>query len=313
MGVAKSILELIGNTPLLELSRRINPTGVRILAKLEYFNPAGSVKDRVGLSLVEAAERSGKLRPGMTLVEPTSGNTGLGLALAALLKGYRLVVTMPDKVSQEKRALLQAYGAEVVICPTQVKPDDPESYYSVARRIAAERQAFLPNQYENPANPEAHYRGTGPEIWQQTEGRLDGFVAGVGTGGTISGSGRYLKEQNPNIKVVGVDPEGSMIYSQFYRQEHDLHPYLVEGIGEEFIPQTLNLAIMDEVIRVGDQESFEMARELLHREGLFVGGSSGAAVVGALRYAEKIRQGTLVVLLPDSGHNYLGRLYSSKA
>ena len=271
------------------------------------------MKDRVGLSLIEAAERSGKLRPGMTLVEPTSGNTGLGLALAALLKGYQLVVTMPDKVSREKRALLRAYGAEVVICPTQVKPDDPESYYSVARRIAAERPAFLPNQYENPANPGAHYRSTGPEIWQQTEGHMDGFIAGVGTGGTISGSGRYLKEQNPNIKVVGVDPEGSMIYSQFYRQEHDLHPYLVEGIGEEFIPQTLDLAIMDEVIRVGDQESFEMARALLHQEGLFVGGSSGAAVVGALRYAEKIRQGTLVVLLPDSGHNYLGRLYSSKA
>jgi len=295
---------------MVELSPRTNPTRVRILAKLEFMNPGGSVKDRIGLMMIERAEREGRLKKGMTIVEPTSGNTGIGLALVCLLKGYKLVVTMPDKMSREKIDLLRAYGAEVVICPTAVPPEDPQSYYSVARRIAEERGGFLPNQYENLANPEAHYQTTGPEIWEQTHGEIDAFVCGIGTGGTISGTGRFLKEQNPDIKVVGVDPEGSMIYTAFYGQLHDVHPYLVEGIGEDLIPQTLDFSVIDEIIRVNDRDSFLMTRRLLESEGLFVGVSSGSAVLGALRYAEKLKRGTLVVILPDSGRNYLQKAFS---
>ena len=310
MRIANNILELIGQTPMVELSPRINPTNVRILAKLESFNPGGSVKDRIGLAMIERAEREGRLKPGMTIVEPTSGNTGIGLAIACLLKGYKLVVTMPDKMSREKIDLLKAYGAEVVVCPTAVEPEDPRSYYSVARRIAEERGGYLPDQYSNPANPEAHYRTTGPEIWEQTRGELDAFVCGVGTGGTISGVGRFLKEKNPGVKIVGVDPEGSMLYTAFYNQPHDVHPYLVEGIGEDLIPETLDFGVIDEMIRVNDRDSFLMTRELLQKEGLFVGISSGSAVLGALRYAEKMKEGTLVVLLPDSGRNYLGKVFN---
>ncbi len=310
MRIANNVLELIGQTPMVELSPRINPTNVRILAKLESFNPGGSVKDRIGLAMIERAEREGRLKPGMTIVEPTSGNTGIGLAIACLLKGYKLVVTMPDKMSKEKIELLKAYGAEVFVCPTAVEPEDPRSYYSVARRIAEERDGFLPDQYSNPANPEAHYRTTGPEIWDQTRGQLDAFVCGVGTGGTISGVGRFLKEKKPDVKIVGVDPEGSMLYTAFYNQPHDVHPYLVEGIGEDLIPETLDFSVIDEMIRVNDRDSFVMTRELLQKEGLFVGISSGSAVLGALRYAEKMREGTLVVLLPDSGRNYLGKVFN---
>ncbi len=309
MRVAKDILELIGQTPMVELSPRINPTAVCILAKLEYFNPGGSVKDRIGLAMIERAERDGKLTEGMTIVEPTSGNTGIGLALACLLKGYQLAVTMPDKMSREKIDLLRAYGAEVIVCPTAVQPEDPRSYYSVARQIAKERDAYLPDQYSNPANPQAHYRTTGPEIWEQTDGKLDAFVCGVGTCGTISGAGRFLKEQKPDVKIVGVDPEGSMLYTAFYDQPHDVHPYLTEGIGEDLIPETLDFSVIDEMIRVDDRESFLMTRELLRKEGLFVGVSSGSAVAGALQYAEKMETGTLVVLLPDSGRNYLGKAF----
>ncbi|OGF54151.1 MAG: cystathionine beta-synthase [Candidatus Fraserbacteria bacterium RBG_16_55_9] len=309
MRIAKNILELIGQTPMVELSR-INPTKVRMLAKLEYLNPGGSVKDRVGVSMIERAEREGKLKPGMTVVEPTSGNTGVGLALACILKGYKLVCTIPDKQSREKIDLLKAYGAEVIVCPTAVEPDDPRSYYSVARQIAEERKGFLPNQYENPGNPEAHYETTGPEIWEQTQGQIEAFVCGVGTGGTISGIGRCLKEKDPSVKIVGVDPEGSMIYTEFYAQPHHVHPYLIEGIGEDLIPGTLNLKIIDEIIRVKDKESYLMARQLLQCEGLFVGSSGGSAVLGALRYAEKMKKGTLVVLLPDSGRNYVGKVFS---
>lgn len=310
MRVVKNVLELIGNTPLVELSDRLNPTDVRILMKVEMFNPGGSVKDRIGLKMIEHAERHGELKPGTTIVEPTSGNTGVGLAIAGRLKGYPLVVTMPDKMSQEKMDLLRAYGAEVVVCPTAVEPDDPESYYSVAARIAEERGGYLPNQYEHPANPQAHYETTGPEIWEQTNGELDAFVCGVGTGGTISGTGRYLKEQRSDIQIVGVDPEGSMIYTEFYDQPHDVFPYAVEGIGEDLIPGTLDMSVIDEMIRVQDGESFRMTRALVETEGLMVGGSCGSAVLGAIRHAEKLGTGTIVTLLPDSGRNYVKRVFN---
>lgn len=310
MRVARDLLELIGQTPMVELSSRINPTNVRILTKLEYLNPGGSVKDRIGISMLERAERAGQLKEGMTVVEPTSGNTGVGLAIACILRGYKLVVTMPDKMSQEKIDLLKAYGAEVIVCPTAVEPDDPRSYYSVARRVAEARGGYLPNQYEHPGNPEAHYRTTGPEIWEQTQGRMDAFVCGVGTGGTISGVGRYLKEQNPDIKIIGVDPEGSMIYTAFYQQPHDVRPYLVEGIGEDLIPRTLDMSVIDEIVRVDDRESFLMTRQLMRKEGMLVGGSSGSAVLGALGYAERLGEGTLVVLLPDSGRNYIRKIFN---
>lgn len=312
MRVAENLLELIGQTPMVALNR-INPfKNIRLLAKLEYFNPGGSVKDRIGIAMVEAAERDKKLKPGDWIVEPTSGNTGVGICIAAILKGYRMVFTMPDKVSPEKIDLLRAYGAEMVICPTAVAPDNPQSYYSVAKKIARERPAFLPNQYENSANPEAHYRSTGPEIWEQTQGKLDAFVAGVGTGGTISGIGRFLKEQNPHIKIVGADPEGSMIYTEFYKLPHNVHTYLIEGIGEDIIPGTLQLKTIDEIIRVYDRESYDMARELGRKEAILTGSSGGAALVAALRYAEKMQQGTIVVLIPDTGRQYLSKVYSEQ-
>jgi cystathionine beta-synthase len=312
MRVAQNILELVGQTPMVELSR-INPyKNVRLLAKLEYFNPGGSVKDRIAISMIEAAEREGKLKPGGWIVEPTSGNTGAGIALVALLKGYKVAFTMPDKVAAEKINYLKALGGEVHVCPTAVEPDDPRSYYSVARRIAKERPAFHPNQYDNLFNPEAHYRTTGPEIWQQTAGKIDAFICGVGTGGTISGIAQYLKEKNPSVKIVGADPEGSMIYSEFYGQPHDVHTYLVEGIGEDIIPGTLNLKMIDEIIRVNDKDSYAMTRELVRKEGIMTGSSGGSAMLAVLRYAEKVKQGTLVVLIPDSGRAYLGKVYSDE-
>ncbi len=312
MRVAENLLELIGQTPMVAL-KRINPiTSVRLLAKLEYFNPGGSVKDRIGIAMLEAAERAGKLKPGDWIVEPTSGNTGVGLCIAAIVKGYRVVLTMPDKVSQEKINLLKAYGAEVVICPTAVAPDDPRSYYSVARQIAKERPALLLNQYENLANPEAHYRTTGPEIWEQTQGKLDAFVAGIGTGGTISGVGKFLKERNAAVKIVGADPEGSMIYSEFYKLPHHVHTYFIEGIGEDIIPKALDFSVIDEIIRVTDREAYQMARELAKKEAILTGSSGGAALVAALQYAEKLKEGTIVVLIPDTGRQYLSKVYSEE-
>lgn len=312
MRVAENLLELIGQTPMVAL-KRINPiTSVRLLAKLEYFNPGGSVKDRIGIAMLEAAERAGKLKPGDWIVEPTSGNTGVGLCIAAIVKGYRVVLTMPDKVSQEKINLLKAYGAEVVICPTAVAPDDPRSYYSVARQIAKERPALLLNQYENLANPEAHYRTTGPEIWEQTQGKLDAFVAGIGTGGTISGVGKFLKERNAAVKIVGADPEGSMIYSEFYKLPHRVHTYFIEGIGEDIIPKALDFSVIDEIIRVTDREAYQMARELAKKEAILTGSSGGAALVAALQYAEKLKEGTIVVLIPDTGRQYLSKVYSEE-
>jgi cystathionine beta-synthase len=307
MQVHESILDAMGGTPLVRLSRVGRGLDPAILAKVEYLNPGGSVKDRIGLAMVERAEAAGLLRPGGTIVEPTSGNTGAGLAIVAALKGYRCIFTMPDKVSQEKIALLRGYGAEVVVTPTAVAPDSPESYYSVADRLAAEVPgAFQPNQYANQANPEAHYQSTGPEIWEQTGGAVDVFVAGVGTGGTITGVGRYLKERKPGTLVVGADPEGSI-----YSQPDDVHPYLVEGVGEDFWPSTLDRSVVDRYVTVADRDSFQMTRRLAREEGLLVGGSCGLAVHAALEVARDLGpDATVVVLLPDSGRGYLSKIYN---
>jgi len=309
-----NILSTIGQTPLVRLNsvtRGIQPT---VLAKVEFFNPGGSVKDRIAPAIVEAAERAGRLKPGGTIVEATSGNTGVGLAIVAAIKGYRCIFVMPDKMSEDKIRLLRAFGAQVVITPTAVEPDDPRSYYSVAKRIVAETpNAILADQYHNPANPEAHYRVTGPELWQQTGGRIDVFVAGMGTGGTVTGVGRYLKEQNSAIKVVGVDPVGSILHDLFQTSKTvTAHTYKVEGIGEDFLPSTLDLSVLDDTVQVSDKESFLMARRLVREEGIFCGGSSGSAVAGALRYIRNHNLGpeaTVVVLLPDSGSRYLSKVF----
>ncbi|HEY3266751.1 MAG TPA: cystathionine beta-synthase [Armatimonadota bacterium] len=304
----ESVLEAIGRTPLIRLSRVTDGLPVTLLAKVESLNPGGSVKDRVGLAMIEDAERQGFLRPGGTIVEATAGNTGVGLAVVAASKGYRCIFVLPDKMSEDKVNLLRAYGAEVVITPTSVAPDSPESYNGVADRIAREIPgAFRPNQFANPVNPGAHYRTTGPEIWQDTDGRVDVFVAGMGTGGTISGVGRYLKEQNPNVLVIGADPEGSILSGDAPK------PYVVEGIGEDFVPATFDRQAVDEMVRVSDAESFQMARRLAREEGLLVGGSSGTAVSAALKYARRLPAGkVVVVLLPDTGRNYLSKIFSSK-
>src|SRR5256712_10361261 len=269
--ILDTILDAVGNTPLVRMSHLAADTSTQVVAKVELLNPGGSVKDRIGLAMLEAAEAAGLVRPGATIVEPTSGNTGTGLAIAAALKGYRLVCVMPDKMSSDKIALLRAYGAEVVVCPTAVPRESPQSYYSVSDRLAREIPgAFQPNQYFNPRNPEAHYQTTGPEIWEQTEGRIDVFVAGMGTGGTISGVAKYLKEKKPNVHVVGADPEGSM-YSG------SIAPYKVEGVGEGFMPGTMNIEIVDQIVQVTDKQSFVAARRLAREEGILVGGSSGLA------------------------------------
>ena len=285
MPVLDSFLDAMGDTPLVRLRAVTRGVKPAILAKLEMLNPGGSVKDRIGIRMIEAAERDGLLKPGGTIVEPTSGNTGHGLAIAAAVRGYRCIFVMPDKMSQEKISLLRAYGAEVVICPTAVSPDSPESYYRVADRLAAEIPgAFQPNQYHNPVNPQTHYETTGPEIWRQTEGRLTAFVCGVGTGGTISGAGRYLKEQNPDVLVVGADPEGSLYSGDTPR------PYLVEGIGEDFLPSTFDPSVVDRYVRVSDRDSFLTARAITRREGILVGGSSGTAVFAALAGRSRSRR-----------------------
>ena len=308
MQAVDSLIELVGNTPLVRMHRFSAGVAPTLLAKVEYVNPGGSVKDRIGLAMVEAAEKSGELRPGGTIVEPTSGNTGAGLAIVAAQRGYRCVFVMPDKMSQEKIDLLRAFGAEVIVCPTAVEPDDPRSYYRTADRLVEEIPgAYQPNQYFNRSNPEAHYRSTGPELWAQTDGEIDVFVAGVGTGGTISGTGRYLKEQNPEVVIVGADPEGSLYSGD------EVHPYLVEGVGEDFMPDTYDASVVDRFVRVSDRDSFLTARRLTREEGILVGGSGGLAAWAALQIAaEYPPDANIVVLLPDSGRGYLSKIFNDK-
>jgi cystathionine beta-synthase len=302
-----NVVDIIGNTPLVRLRSVTEGIAATVLAKVEYFNPGGSVKDRIALRMVEEAEKAGLLGPGGTIVEPTSGNTGVGLALVAQLRGYRCVFVCPDKVSEDKQNVLRAYGAEVVVCPTAVAPEDPRSYYNVSDRLAREIPgAWKPDQYSNPANPRSHYEETGPEIWEQTAGKITHFVAGVGTGGTISGVGRYLKEQGP-VRIVGADPEGSVYSGGTGR------PYLVEGVGEDFWPETYDRGVCDEIIEVSDSDSFEMTRRLAREEGLLVGGSCGMAVVAALEAARRAGpDDVVVVLLPDGGRGYLSKIFNDR-
>jgi cystathionine beta-synthase len=306
MDVADTLLDLVGHTPMVYLDRTARDLSCQVMAKLEYLNPGGSVKDRPAVRMVEVAERTGRLHPGGTIVEPTSGNTGVGLAIVAARRGYRCIFTMPDKIAEEKRALLRAYGAEVVICPTSVAPEHPESYYSVARRLTEETPgAWQPNQYANPENPESHVRSTGPEIWEQTAGRITHFVASIGTGGTISGIGHYLKARNPAIQIIGADPEGSVYSGGSGR------PYLVEGIGEDFWPEAYDRSIADRVVMVSDRDSFLTARRVTRDEGILLGGSCGTAIWAALEVGRDLGpDDVMVVLLPDSGRGYLSKVYN---
>lgn len=307
MQIHESIVDAIGNTPLVRLSR-IHPRG-NLVAKVESTNPGGSIKDRIALGMIERAEEHGWLSPGDTIVEPTSGNTGVGLAMAAAIKGYKLICVMQDKQSKEKQDLLKAYGAEVHLCPTDVEPADPSSYYSVAAELSSRPNHYQPDQYSNPANPQAHVLATGPEIWEQTGGTIDIFVAGVGTGGTISGNAKYLKEQNPNLMVVGVDPEGSIFTAE---SDEDVTTYLIEGVGEDFWPETYDPELTDRYEMVTDAEAFTMTRRLAVEEGILVGGSGGMAVVGAQRVAEQHPDKLVVVIIPDSGRSYLSKIFNDE-
>ncbi|HSL00249.1 MAG TPA: pyridoxal-phosphate dependent enzyme [Rubrobacteraceae bacterium] len=308
MDYFENVIETVGKTPLVHLGRVERDEGIDalLLAKVEYLNPGGSVKDRPAVKMIEVAEERGLLKPGGTIVEPTSGNTGAGLALAAAVMGYRCICVMPDKTSKEKQDFLKAMGAEVVVTPTGLTPDDPESYYAVADRLAREIPGgFKPGQYDNPANPLAHYETTGPELWEQTGGRITHFVAGMGTCGTITGVGRYLKEKNPDVQIVGADPEGSI-----FSDPENVHTYAVEGVGEDFYPENHDPAVVDAVIQVTDRESFLMTRRLMAEDGLFVGGSCGMAVVAAVRAAKGLPESAVVVvLLPDTGRNYVSKVF----
>ena len=311
--IVESIVDTIGNTPMVSL-KVFNHFQSQFYGKIESFNPGGSVKDRIGVTIIDDAENKGLLKKEGTIVEATSGNTGLGLALVGIKKGYSVILVMPDKMSPEKMNLLKAIGCEVIVCPTEVQPDDPRSYYSVAKRLAIEIDgAYLANQYYNPANPYTHYMTTGPEIWKQTGGKITHFVAGIGTGGTISGVAKYLKEQNPEIKIIGVDPEGSILahYHKFRNTDVKAKSYKVEGVGEDIIPATVDFDLIDEVITVNDEESFQWTRDLAQQDGLLLGGSSGLAAAGAAKYFENTNENEFVVILfPDTGERYLGRIFS---
>lgn len=305
--IYESVVDLIGNTPLVKLNKVTAGIEATVVVKVEYLNPGGSAKDRIAVKMIDAAEKSGALKPGGTIIEPTSGNTGVGLAIVAQQRGYKCIFVVPDKVAQDKINVMKAYGAEVIVCPYAVEPEDPSSYYSVSARLAREvKDAWKPDQYSNQENPASHYESTGPEIWQDTEGKVTHFVAGIGTGGTISGVGKYLKEQSGGaVKIIGADPQGSVYSGGSGR------PYLVEGVGEDFWPTAYDPSVVDQVIEVSDQEAFEMTRRLAEEEGLLVGGSCGLAVVAGLEVARKAQPDDLVViLLPDSGRGYLGKIFN---
>lgn len=314
MNYKRNILETIGKTPLIKLNRIQRGLAPLILVKMESFNPGGSSKDRIAVSMIDEAERQGLLKPGGTIIEPTSGNTGLGLALTGIVRGYKMIFTMPDKMSREKEELLTAHGAKVIRTPTNVKPDDPRSYYKVAERLLREiPNSFSPNQYFNKHNPAAHFRSTGPEIWEDTDGKITHFVAGIGTGGTISGTGKFLKEKNPAVQVIGVDTEGSLYEDYFRKREAKVHSYLIEGIGEDFVPPIVNFEGIDDIITVSDKDAFIMARKLVREEGIFSGSSAGAAVFAGLQIAQNLSQEeVMVILLPDSGKSYLSTLYNDE-
>ncbi len=317
--IYNSIIETIGNTPLVRLNKIGGELDAQITAKVEYLNPGQSIKDRIALKMIDDAEEKGLLKPGGTIIEGTSGNTGMGLALVAAVRGYKCIFTTTDKQSKEKVDLLRALGAEVRVCPTNVEPEDPRSYYSVAKRLDEEiPNSYYPNQYDNLSNTRAHYETTGPEIWEQTEGKITHYVAGMGTGGTISGTGKYLKEQNPDIKVIGVDSVGSVFKKYFETGEFDkneIKPYLTEGIGEDLIPENVDFDIIDDVVQVNDKNALVTTRELARQEGLFIGGSCGAAVYGAIEYAKREQLGSdalMVIILPDSGTRYVSKIYSDE-
>jgi cystathionine beta-synthase len=308
MGIHDDVVAAIGNTPLVRLSRVHTPGN--LVAKLEFMNPGGSIKERIAVTMIDQAEREGLLRPGGTIIEPTSGNTGVGLAMVGAVRGYRVICTVPDKVSKEKQDLLRAYGVEVIETPTEYGPGHPESYYGMADRLASEIEgSFQPNQYFNTGNPRAHYETTGPEIWEQTDGAVDVLVAGVGTGGTITGAGQFLKEQKPAVEIVGADPEGS-IYTQ--GPDGDIHQYLVEGVGEDFYPETVDLDLIDRFIEVDDAGSFAMARRLARTEGVLTGGSGGLAVEAAVRVAREDSEKLVVAIVPDSGRGYLSKVFNDE-
>ncbi|PQJ36177.1 cystathionine beta-synthase [Salinibacter sp. 10B] len=316
-----TVLGTIGNTPLVRINQLAEDFPCTVLGKVEFFNPGGSVKDRIGISMIEDAEEKGLIEPGGTIIEGTSGNTGAGLAIAAIAKGYRCIFTTTDKQSREKVDVLRGLGAEVLICPTNVEPDDPRSYYSVAQRLAEEipNSVYL-NQYDNPSNPQIHYETTGPELWEQTEGRITHYVAGAGTGGTISGTGRYLKEQQEDVNVIGVDPAGSVFYKYFHEgvfDEEEIYPYFTEGVGEDILPDNMDFDVVDDFVRVEDKEAMQMTRRLAREEGLFIGQSCGMAMAGALQWMEDHRNeltedDVVVVLLPDSGFRYLSKTYNDE-
>ncbi len=314
--VYNNVLEVVGNTPLVRLNSMTEGLKSNVYAKVEFVNPGGSVKDRIAMHIIDEAERTGAITPGGTIIEATSGNTGAGLAMVAALRGYKTIFVLPDKQSEEKRAALRAWGAKVVVTPTNVEPDDPRSYYKTAERLVEETpNSFYANQYHNPANPEAHYLSTGPELYEQMDGKIDVFIAGAGTGGTLSGVGKYLKEQNPDIQVVAIDPVGSLYYDYFHTgQLTQPHSYLLEGIGEDFLPSTMNFDYVDDVVRVNDHESFAATRRLVSAEGLFCGVSCGAAVAGGIKYLHRHdREGmNAVILLPDNGSRYLSKVYNDK-